>query len=342
MTESTITIDAHIEPGADVDAIKLEIVRALTSTPKALTPKWLYDDRGSQLFDEITRLDEYYPTEAERSILDAHAADIAELTQADTVVELGSGTSDKTRTLLDAFWARGRLRRFVPFDVSEATLVDAASMLAERYVGLDVHAVVGDFNQHLPKLPTQGRRLIAFLGSTIGNFHVEERRAFLGALADTLETGEWLLLGADLVKDVDRIVTAYNDDAGITEAFTLNVLEVLNREFGGNLPVDNFDFVPLWDPTEERMDIRLRADTPFVARFEDLDLDVTFGEGEELRVEVSTKFRPDRLTADLADAGFEVVEFWTADGPTVSDPADFGLILARRVSDRSKSAAARR
>ncbi len=329
--DSTITIDAHIEPGADVDAVKLEIMRALTSTPKALTPKWLYDDRGSELFDEITRLDEYYPTEAERRILAAHATEIARVTQADTVVELGSGTSDKTRTLLDAFWGMGVLRRFVPFDVSEATLVDAASMLADRYPGLDVHAVVGDFNLHLPKLPTDGRRMIAFLGSTIGNFHVEERRAFLGALADTLDAGEWLLLGADLVKDVDRIVTAYNDESGVTEAFTLNVLEVLNRQFDGNLPIDNFDFVPLWDPTEERMDIRLRADTPFVARFEALDLDITFGEGEELRVEVSTKFRPERLTAELADAGFEVAEFWTAEGPSENDPADFGLFLARRI-----------
>lgn len=331
MNKSTVTIDAHIEPGADADAVKLEIVRALTSTPKALSPKWLYDDRGSELFDAITRLTEYYPTEAERSILSARAGDIASLTGADTVVELGSGTSDKTRTLLDAFWDRGALRKFVPFDVSEATLVDAASMLAERYEGLEVHAVVGDFTQHLPMLPAGGRRLIAFLGSTIGNFHVEERRAFLGAIADTLESGEWLLLGADLVKDIDRIVTAYNDDSGITEAFTLNVLDVLNRQFEGNLPVENFDFVPLWDPTEERMDIRLRADTPFLARFEALDLDVSFGEGEELRVEVSTKFRPERITADLADAGFEVAEFWTADGPAADDPPDFGLILARRV-----------
>ncbi len=331
MTDSSFTIDAHIEPGADVDAIKLEMVRALTSTPKKLTPKWLYDDRGSELFDEITKLTEYYPTEAERSILAERAKDIAEITGADTLVELGSGTSDKTRTLLDAFWDRGLLRRFVPFDVSEATLIEAAAMLAERYNGLDVHAVVGDFNQHLPKLPAEGRRMIAFLGSTIGNFHVEERRAFLGALADTLEAGEWLLLGADLVKDVDRIVKAYNDDAGITRDFTLNVLEVLNREFDGNLPIDNFDFVPLWDPTEERIDIRLRAATPCVARFDALDLDINFGEGEELRVEVSTKFRREGITAELADAGFEVAEFWTADGPSGTDEADFSLILARRV-----------
>lgn len=331
MTKSSITIDAHIEPGSTVDAAKLEIVRALTSTPKSLTPKWLYDDRGSELFDEITKLAEYYPTEAERSILAERAEEIADITGADTLVELGSGTSDKTRTLLDAFWGRGLLRRFVPFDVSEATLVEAASMLAERYDGLDVHAVVGDFNQHLPKLPTGGRRMVAFLGSTIGNFHVEERRAFLGALSDTLEPGEWLLMGADLVKDADRIITAYNDDAGITRDFTLNVLEVLNREFEGNLPVDNFDFAPMWDPTEERMDIRLRAATPCVARFEALDLDVNFGEGEELRVEVSTKFRQEGITSELADAGLEVVEFWTADGPTEADPADFSLILARRV-----------
>ncbi len=331
MSSSSITIDSHITPDATGDTVKLEIVRAMTTMPKMLSPKWLYDDRGSELFDQITRLVEYYPTEAERSILEDHAADIVAATGATTVIELGSGTSDKTRTLLDAFWADKTMERFVPFDVSEQTLVDAANMLAERYEGLDVHAVVGDFTRHLPQIPKEGHRMVAFLGSTIGNFHVEERRAFLGALADTLDEGEWLLLGLDLVKDVPRIIDAYHDPSGVSEAFALNVINVLNREFDGNLPVDQFVHVPYWDPVEERIDSRLRVTMPMLGRFEALDLDVAFNEGEELRIEVSTKFRDDKIEAELAEAGFAIEHFWKADGPTEDAPPDFGLILARRV-----------
>ncbi len=331
MSPSSITIDRHISPDETGDAVKLEIVRAMTAMPKMLSPKWLYDDRGSELFDQITRLVEYYPTEAERSILNEHAAEIAAITNATTVIELGSGTSDKTRTLLDAFWKNEQLELFVPFDVSDQTLVDAAEMLAERYPGLDVHAVVGDFNRHLPQIPKEGHRLVAFLGSTIGNFHVEERRAFLGALGDTLEEGEWLLLGLDLMKEVPRIIDAYHDASGVSEAFALNVINVLNREFDGNLPIDQFCHVPYWDPVEERVDSRLRVTMPMFGRFEALDLDVAFNEGEELRIEVSSKFRDEKIETELADAGFAIEQFWKADGPTEDSPPDFGVILARRV-----------
>ena len=179
-----------------------ELRRALQSRPRTIPPRWLYDDRGSELFDEITRLAEYYPTEAEREILERHAAMIAEVTGATTVVELGSGTSDKTRTLLDAFVAHGEIRRFVPLDVSEATLLFAAEVLNQRYPDLVVEPVVGDFTRHLSRLPVGGTRLVAFLGGTIGNFYGEERRAFLGALADVLRPDDWFLLGVDLVKPV--------------------------------------------------------------------------------------------------------------------------------------------
>lgn len=307
-----------------------EIASALGVVPKSLTPKWLYDDRGSELFSEITLLEEYYLTEAERGLLVAHSAEIASLSQADTLVELGSGTSDKTRTLLDAFSAAGSLRRFVPLDVSPVTLHHAAVMLEERYPSVEILPVVGDFTQHLDRLPTEGTRLVAFLGSTLGNFHDLQRQQFFDLLGRTLGGGEWLLLGVDLVKDIGRIVDAYNDSFGATEAFIKNVLTVLNREFGGDLSPDDFDYVALWDSCFERVDMRLRARVDVHARFEGLNLDVSFGAGEELRVEVSTKFRIDRLSAELGEAGFEVAQVWDAPGPTINSPADFALILARR------------
>jgi L-histidine Nalpha-methyltransferase len=301
-----------------------DLRRALQSRPRTIPPRWLYDDRGSELFDEITRLPEYYPTEAEREILDMHSARIAEVSSATTVIELGSGTSDKTRTLLDAFVAHGAIERFVPLDVSEATLVFAADVLDQRYPDLLVEPVVGDFTRHLGELPRGGRRLVAFLGGTVGNFYREERRAFLGALADSLEPDDWLLLGVDLIKPIDRILDAYDDAQGVTDSFIHNALHVINRELAADFDVGNFDYVPFWDRREHRVDMRLRAKEPERAHIAALGLDVEFEPGEELRVEISTKFRPADLEAELDDAGFDRPEFLTdANG-------DFALALARR------------
>jgi len=320
--EPVVTVALHPDwaSGALVDDVR----RGLGSQPRTLPPKWLYDDVGSDLFDEITRLPEYYPTEAERSILRDHADDIVAACDATTVVELGSGTSDKTRTLLDAFAAAGSLERFVPVDVSEQTLREAAAMLSARYPSLRVEALVGDFTLHLAHLPAGGRRLVAFLGSTIGNFYVEERAAFLGALHDSLEPGDWFLLGTDLVKSTDRLIAAYDDSRGVTAAFVTNCLRVLNRELGGDFDLDGFSYVPFWDPRQERMDLRLRADMPQRVTLPGADLTFDLTHGEEIRVEISTKFRPERLGAELGAAGFAVERTWTdADG-------DFALTLARR------------
>jgi len=320
--EPVVTVALHPDwaSGALVDDVR----RGLGSQPRTLPPKWLYDDVGSDLFDAITRLPEYYPTEAERSILRDHADDIVTACDATTVVELGSGTSDKTRTLLDAFAAAGSLERFVPVDVSEQTLREAAAMLSARYPSLRVEALVGDFTLHLAHLPAGGRRLVAFLGSTIGNFYVEERAAFLGALHDSLEPGDWFLLGTDLVKSTDRLIAAYDDSRGVTAAFVTNCLRVLNRELGGDFDLDGFSYVPFWDPRQERMDLRLRADMPQRVTLPGADLTFDLTHGEEIRVEISTKFRPERLGAELGAAGFAVERTWTdADG-------DFALTLARR------------
>ena len=320
MTVPSTTDSSHRVP----DDVRSELARALRARPRTIPPRWLYDDRGSELFDRITRLAEYYPTEAEREILARTAAAIAETTAATTVIELGSGTSDKTRTLLDAFVAHGLIERFTPLDVSAATLDEAAEMLAARYPDLAIEPVVGDFNRHLHRLPTGGTRLVLFLGGTIGNFYQEERAAFLGALADVLAPGDWIAVGIDLVKPLDRIVAAYDDPDGVTDAFIRNSLHVINRELDGDLDVGNFEYVPLWDAREQRVDMRLRACEPERARIGGLDLELDLGAGEELRVEISTKFRPERFGEELLDAGFtEPHTFVDRDG-------DFALVLARR------------
>ena len=318
-------------PGEPLDDVAGELRAALTTLPRTLPPRWLYDDRGSELFTEITGLAEYYQTETERRILAERAPEIAERTGATTVVELGSGTSDKTRTLLDAMVAHGRIERFVPLDVSEATLLEAAEALRERHPGLEVAPVVGDFTRHLARLRDlggDGPRLVVFLGGTIGNFYVEERRAFLGALADVLAPGDWVLIGIDQVKDVDRLIAAYDDASGVTEAFIRNALVNVNRTFGGDLDVGAFSYAPLWDARQERLDLRLRAEVPMRASLPGLDLVLDLGEGEELRVEISSKFRPRALLEELAEAGFGG---GPDDGVVLADPADdFALLLARR------------
>ena len=324
-------LDTARAQSARVDAHD-ELRRSLRNHPRTVPPRWLYDDRGSDLFDRITRLPEYYQTEAEREILAANSTMIAEVTGASTVIELGSGTSDKTRTLLDAFVTHGKIDRFTPLDVSEATLLDAAEMLGERYPDLDVEPVVGDFNRHLGRLPTGGTRLVAFLGGTIGNFYVEERNAFLGALADVLEPGDWLMLGVDLVKPVDRLISAYHDSQGITDAFIRNALTVMNRELDADFDEGNFEYVPFWDGREERIDMRLRVCEPDDVYIGALDLDLQFEAGEELRIEISTKFRPDRLLAELDEIGFGSAGGSDGDGSEFFTDAagDFGVLLVRR------------
>ena len=305
---------------------------ALTRLPRTLPPRWLYDDRGSDLFSQITGVPEYYQTETERQILADHSAAIAEITEATTVVELGSGTSDKTRTLLDAFTAHGLIERFVPLDVSEQTVLDAADMLADRHPDIEIAPVIGDFTRDLHRLgdvASSGPKLVMFLGGTIGNFYVEERRAFLGALGDVLSPGDWVLIGIDQLKPVDRLIAAYDDSQGITEAFIRNALTNINTTYDGDLDVGNFGYVPFWDGRQERIDMRLRAEEPMCARFEGLDLDLELGEGEEIRVEISSKFRPECIAAELADAGFgqraDVSEQVFAD-----EHGDFALVLAQR------------
>ena len=318
------TIDRHLTPADLAASLRADVRAGLASTPKVLPPKYFYDGRGSELFEDITRLPEYYQTRAEAGILAERAVDVADLTKARTLVELGSGSSEKTHLLLQALRDVGSLERYVPVDVSADALEWAMPGLVADYPGLDVHGVVADFERHLDRLPGDGPRLVAFLGGTIGNFVPDQRAAFLAALGDTLEPGDALLLGTDLVKDPDRLVRAYDDAAGVTAAFDLNVLHVMNRELGATFDVDAFRHVAVWDAEQEWIEMRLRSRHEQTVDVPALSLSVNFAEGEEMRTEVSAKFRHEKVADELDAAGLRLAEWWT------DHDGDFALSLAMR------------
>jgi L-histidine N-alpha-methyltransferase len=323
-----IRVDVHLEPDAMARALETDVRQGLAQVPKTLPPKWFYDERGSELFDAITRLPEYYPTRAERAILQERAGEIASRTGADTLVELGSGTSEKTRLLLDALAHGGTLQRFVPFDVSEETLRSAAAAVASEYGGVEVHAVVGDFEHHLDRIPAGGRRVVAFLGSTIGNLAPDARASFLAEVAEGLAPGDSLLLGTDLVKDLGRLVAAYDDAEGVTAEFNSNVLRVLNRELDADFDVDAFAHVARWNAEEEWIEMWLRSERAQRVAVARLGMLVEFGEGEEFRTEISAKFRRGGVERELAAAGLALDAWWT-------DPAgDFALSLSSPAQSR--------
>ncbi|HJE57319.1 MAG TPA: L-histidine N(alpha)-methyltransferase [Nocardiopsis listeri] len=312
--------------GDDLDkALRADVAEGLTAHPKRLPPKWFYDEHGSALFEDITRLPEYYPTRTERGILELRSDEIARAADAVTLIELGSGSGVKTRLLLDALRRHGSLRRFVPVDVSGDFLAASARRVADDHPGLDVHAVVGDFEHHLGLLPVNehdGRRMLAVLGSTIGNQAPAERAVFLRDVRGTLDPGDTLLLGADLVKDPARLVAAYDDAQGVTAAFDRNVLSVINRRLGGDFDPAAFDHLAVWNAEHEWIEMRLRARAHQRVRVADLDLEVDFEAGEEMRTEISAKFRREGLTEELDAAGFTLTHWWT-------DPAgDFALNLS--------------
>jgi L-histidine Nalpha-methyltransferase len=315
-------MDTYSEPDARSRQLAADVRAGLTATTKSLPPKYFYDARGSELFDAITRLPEYYPTRTERAILEARAGSIAAATAATTLIELGSGTSEKTRLLLSALSRAGTLQRFVPFDVDAAVLKDASAAVAEEFPGLDVVPIVGDFELHLAALPRGGRRLLAFLGSTIGNLDPGQRGRFLGAVRSTLGPQDAFLLGTDLVKSPARLVAAYDDAAGVTAAFDKNVLAVVNRELDADFVLDEFDHVAVWDAGHEWIEMRLRSRREQTVTLRALDLAVRFEAGEDLRTEISAKFRRPTVEAELTAAGFRMTHWWT-------DPAeDFALSLS--------------
>ncbi|MEV4071753.1 L-histidine N(alpha)-methyltransferase [Nonomuraea fuscirosea] len=319
---STVRVINHLDRDYLRQALEHDVTSGLTSSPKWLPPKWFYDATGSELFSRITRLPEYYPTRRELAILRARSAEIVAACGADTLVELGSGTSEKTVLLLDALAAAGRLRGYTPVDVDAVTLEAAARRVAGRFPGVDVRAVCADFERHLALLPREGRRLVAFLGGTIGNLEPAARAVFLKELRATMRPGDTFLLGADLVKDTGRLVAAYDDAAGVTAEFNRNVLRVINRELDADFEPEAFEHVAVFDERHEWIEMRLRATRAMRVRVDALGLAVSFEEGEEMRTEISAKFRPEGLRAELAAAGFRI-------GRRYTDPAgDFTLVLA--------------
>lgn len=296
----------------------------MDSRPRSIPPTWFYDEVGSRLFDEITRLEEYYPTRRETEILAAQAKEVATLSRADTLVEIGAGSSTKTRHLLDAMQAAGQLNAVVLFDVSEAVLIEAARGIRDSY-DVPVTAVVGDFHRHLQSLPRDGDRLIAFLGGTIGNLGPGERRRFLFDLEASMGFKDWLLLGTDLEKEVPRLIAAYDDMSGTTARFNRNVLVVINRELGADFDVEAFEHVALWNESERRIEMRLRSMRAQEVHIEALGLSVAFSEGEELLTEISSKFSIQGLADELGAAGLVLKASWT------DAAGDFLVSLSRPV-----------
>lgn len=321
-----IEIEVHLDPDGE-GTMARDIRLGLSMDPKELAPKYFYDERGSQLFELITELPEYYPTRAERSILAARSDEIVDAAgKPSTLVELGSGSAAKTRHLLSAMRAASCLETYVPVDISHEITHETAESLVQEYPGLAVRGLVCDFEHHLERIPNGGGgRLVAFLGGTIGNLYPDARREFLTRLAALLDPEDRLLLGTDLVKEPARLEAAYDDSQGITAEFNKNVLRVLNRDLGADFDLGAFEHVARYDREEARMDIRLRSLADQTVRLEELDMEVVFADGEEMRTEISSKFTRERLEAIYEEAGLEMTGWFT-------DPdGDYALSLAQRV-----------
>jgi len=316
---------------ADERILANDVLDGLTRPFKELPPKHFYDARGSELFEQICELPEYYPTRTEAGILGDWADEIVARTGAGELVELGSGTADKARILLDAMARAGTLRRYVPLDVAERMVADSARQLVEEYDGLEVHGVIGDFERHLDHVPdTDGTpRIVALLGGTVGNFPPGTRRTLLRNMGTLLGRDDRLLLGTDLVKDPAVIEAAYDDRAGVTAEFNRNLLHVINRELGANFVADQFEHVAFFDDKHQWVEMRLRALAACSVEIGDLGMTVEFEAGEELRTEISAKFTRERLEADYRAAGL-ALEHWYTDEDEL-----FALSLAGREGAQS-------
>jgi len=326
IVQEPIHIESHLD-GTEERSLADDVLDGLTRPFKELPPKHFYDARGAELFDQICDLPEYYPTRAERAILEQSAEELALLTGAVELVELGSGTAAKTRVLLDAMYAAGTLSLYIPVDVTEAMVRDCAETLTSEYPGLRVHGVIGDFERHLDRVPrAAGPRIVAFLGGTIGNFPPGSRRRFLREISRLLGPDDHLLMGTDLVKDPQVLEAAYDDAQGVTAEFNRNVLRVLNRELQADFDPEDFEHIALFDPAHEWIEMRLRSRREHTTLVRGLDLPVHFDAGEEIRTEISAKFTPERLQGDLSAAGLELVRWLT-------DPDGlFALTLSRRTA----------
>jgi L-histidine N-alpha-methyltransferase len=333
ITREQIAIDVHLPEGGPLAGLAVDARMGLSAPFKELPPKYFYDERGSILFEEITRLPEYYATRAERAILERRGEEVVAAAEPSTLMELGSGSAAKTRRLLDAMRDASSLEAYVPVDISEEITRHTAGQLVEEYPGLRVHGVVCDYETHLERVPREPGGLIAFLGGTIGNFQPQVRRSFLARIASLMYPEDRFLLGTDLVKDRDRLEAAYNDSAGVTAEFNKNVLQVLNRELGADFDPAAFTHLAFWDELNSWIDIRLRSLARQTVTIPTLGMQVEFADGEEMRTEISAKFTREQLEAVYCEVGLEIVDWWT-------DPDGlFALSLARRANKRQSALA---
>lgn len=323
MTAGAVTIRA-LGPPTDWHAeLEADIRAGLGALPYWISSKYFYDARGSALFDEITRLPEYYLTRTETAILERFAPEILAMTRPDELIELGSGYSRKTRLLIEALHAHAPSGHYVPVDISRSALEDAVERLSSTYSWLNIDGVVGDFFD-LHRLERQGRRSISLLGSTIGNLTADNRRQFLESIAASMEPGDTFLVGLDLVKSLDVLMPAYNDSRGVTAEFNRNVLRVLNRDLHADFSVDEFVHEARWNPDKQCMEMWLTAASDQLVTIGDLSLTVPISAGEEIHTEYSCKFTRERIETDLSAVGLEIVGWF-------SDPRDwFALALASR------------
>jgi L-histidine Nalpha-methyltransferase len=329
-TTDRVTVEVNLPPGGPLSGMAADVRAGLTRPFKELSPRYFYDEHGSELFERITELEEYYPTRCEREILQTRAGEICEAANRPaSLIELGSGSARKTRVLLDAMRCAGCLKTYCPVDISEEITRDTAERIAREYEGVNVRGLVCDFEFDLERIPVGGPRVIALLGGTIGNFAPHQRAGFLRRISNLLGPEDRFLLGTDLVKDRAILEAAYNDSKGITAEFNKNVLAVLNRELDADFDLDSFEHVARWDPENLWMDIRLRSLVNQVVNVSALDMLIPFAAGEEMRTEISTKFLRPGLEGIYAEAGLELTDWWTdAEGL-------YALSLARSVSSSS-------
>ena len=319
-----VSLEVRLPPGGPLSGMAADVRAGLTKPFKELSPRYFYDERGSRLFEQITALPEYYPTRAERSILESRSSEIvAAVGDPATLIELGSGSAAKTRVLLDAMRTAGCLEAYAPVDISEGITRETADRIAAEYGGIAVHGLVCDYELDLERIPLGAPRLIAFLGGTIGNFQPAQRASFLRRVANLLGPDDRFLLGIDLVKGRERLEAAYNDSAGVTAEFNKNVLAVLNRELTADFDLDAFEHIAFWDDDNLWMDIRLRSLRRQLVEIAALGMQVPFDRGEEMRTEISTKFTCEGLAGIYGEAGLELTDW-------VTDPdGEFALSLAR-------------
>jgi L-histidine N-alpha-methyltransferase len=323
-TAERISVEVRLPPGGPLSGMAADVRAGLTRPFKELSPRYFYDERGSELFEQITELDEYYPTRCEREILETRAAEIGEAANSPaTLIELGSGSARKTRVMLDAMLDAGCLETYCPVDISEEITRETAERIATEYDEVEVRGLVCDFELDLERIPVAAPRVIALLGGTIGNFAPQQRAGFLRRISHLLGPDDRFLLGTDLVKDRRMLEAAYDDSRGVTAEFNKNVLAVLNRELEADFDLERFEHVARWDPENLWIDIRLRSLANQVVNFESLGMLVPFAAGEEMRTEISTKFTRTGLEGIYAEAGLELTDWWT-------DSEDmFALSLAR-------------